>query len=95
MTEPAPKMDRDKLRAELMQEFEAVFREVTDAVDDAPLGRIIADSEEKVRDAMDAFRQRVYEAALQAKVDAAEASFSPSEERGDGPPDSEQRATGV
>lgn len=84
MSENTPGLDREKLRAELMEEFETVFQQVVDAVDDAEDGHIIRQSEEPVRDAMDQFRKKVFESALQAKVDAAEASFSPSEERGDG-----------
>jgi len=57
---------------------------VADAVDNAPCGRVIRDSEEKARDALDRFRQAAYEKAVQMKVNAAEAAFSPSEQRGDG-----------
>ena len=89
MSEKAPGLDRAKLRAELMAEFEDVFQQVVDAVDDAEDGHIIRQSEEPVRDAMDAFRKKVFESALQAKVDAAEASFSPSQERGDGEAETE------
>jgi hypothetical protein len=84
MSERLPKLDRDKLRQQLMAEFDQVVQEVADAVDDAPSGRVIRDSEEKARDSLDRFRQVVYERALQAKVDAAEAAFPPSGERGDG-----------
>jgi hypothetical protein len=48
-------------------------------VDDAPAGRVIRDSEEKARDALDRFRQVVYETALQGKINAAEAAFPPSD----------------
>ena len=48
---------------------------------EAPSGHLIRDSEEPARVALDQFRAAMYEAALQAKVDAAEAAFSPSEER--------------
>jgi hypothetical protein len=67
-----------------MAEFDRVVWEVADAVDDAPVGKVIRDSEEKARDSLDRFRQVVYERALQSKVDAAEAAFPPSAERGDG-----------
>jgi len=60
------------------------LRDVADAVDSAPQGRVIRDSEEKARDALDRFRQIAYEKAIQMKVNAAEAAFSPSEQRGDG-----------
>ncbi len=83
MADEVPKLDRAKLREELLSEFERVVEEVSDAFDDAPCGRIIRDSEEKARDTLDRFRQVVYERALQGKVNAAEAAFPPSAERGD------------
>jgi hypothetical protein len=84
MADALPKLDREKLRKELLAEFERTFEEVADAVDNAPAGRVIRDSEEKSRDALDRFRQRVYQQVLQARVDAAEAAFPPSTQRGDG-----------
>lgn len=80
-----PKVDRAALRAQLLAEFERTVEEVVDAVDQAPAGRIIRDSEEPARVALDRFRCQVYEAALQAKVEAAEAAFPPSGQRGAGP----------
>lgn len=77
----APKLDRAALRAKLLAEFERTVESVADAVDSAPSGRIIRDSEEPARVALDKFRATVYEAALQAKVNAAEAAFPPSGER--------------
>jgi hypothetical protein len=76
-----PKLDRAALRARLLAEFERTVEAVANAVDQAPSGRVIRDSEEPARVALDQFRAKVYEAALQAKVDAAEAAFPPSEER--------------
>ena len=84
MAEMLPKLDRDALREQLRPEFDRVVTEVADAVDDAPTGRVIRDSEEKARDSLDRFRQIVYEKALQGKINAAEAAFPPSDERGDG-----------
>ena len=84
MADRVAKLDRTKLREELLAQFDRVVVEVSDAIDDAPAGRIIRDSEEKARDTLDRFRQVVYERAMQAKVDAAEAAFPPSAERGDG-----------
>lgn len=83
MADKMPRLDRAKLRTQLLAEFERVVEEVSDAIDDAPAGRIIRDSEEKARDTLDRFRQVAYEQALQAKIDAAEAAFPPSAERGD------------
>ena len=78
-----PRLDRAALRARLLAEFERTVEAVADAVDKAPSGRVIRDSEEPARVALDQFRAMAYEAALQAKVDAAEAAFPPSEERND------------
>ncbi|MCP4385617.1 MAG: hypothetical protein GY798_30125 [Hyphomicrobiales bacterium] len=55
---------------------------MADAVDNAPAGRIIRDSEEKVRDAFAEFRRKTFEQALQKKVNAAEAAFPPSGQQG-------------
>lgn len=84
MTEGLPELDREKLMQDLLAEAERTVNEVADAVDNAPAGRVIADSEEPARDALDRFRQVVYERVLQAKVDAAEAAFPPSPQRSDG-----------
>jgi 4-alpha-glucanotransferase len=79
-----PKMDRDAYRGQMRAEVERVLTEVADAVDNAPQGRVIRDSEEKARDALDRFRQVAYEKAIQMKVNAAEAAFPPSAQRDDG-----------
>jgi hypothetical protein len=83
MADALPKLDRARLRERLLVEFERVVEEVSDAIDEAPAGRVIRDSEEKARDTLDRFRQVVYEQALQGKIDAAEAAFPPSAECGD------------
>jgi hypothetical protein len=79
-----PRLDRKAYEEQMRAEFERALREVADAVDGAPQGRVIRDSEEKARDALDRFRQVAYEKAIQMKVNAAEAAFSPSEQRHDG-----------
>ena len=83
MSATLPKLDRVELKNQLMAEFERVVAEVADAVDEAPAGRVVRDSEEPSRDALDRFRQVVYEKALQGKIDAAEAAFPPSDQCGD------------
>ncbi len=85
MAETLPKLDRAKLREQLLAEFDRVVEHVAEAVDDAPAGRVIRDSEEKARDALDRFRQVVYERVLQEKVDAASAAFPPSDQSSDRP----------
>ncbi len=62
-------------------EVERLLREVTEAINQAPAGAVIAGSEEAVRDAMARFRQRVYELGIQLRTDAAKAAFSPSGDR--------------
>ena len=84
MTKALPKLDRQKLMRELLLEAERTVNEVADAVDNAPAGRVIGDSEEPSREALDRFRQLVYERVLQAKITAAEAAFPPSAQCSDG-----------
>ena len=52
---------------------------VADAINEAPPGRVIAGSEERVRDLFAGLREQAFEKGLQMRVDAAEAAFSPSE----------------
>lgn len=73
-----PQLDREAYREAMRAEFEQVLQEVADAVDSAPKGRVIRDSEEKARDALDRFRKAAYEKAVQMKINAAEAAFPPS-----------------
>jgi len=73
-----PRLDRTALRDVLRGELEQTLEEVADAIDNAPRGRVIRDSEEPARDALDRFRQVVYEKALQLKINAAQAAFPPS-----------------
>jgi hypothetical protein len=77
MSNVLPKLDRDNLMEDLLAEAQRTVHEVADAVDNAPKGRVINDSEEPARVALDRFRSLVYERVLQAKVDAAEAAFPP------------------
>lgn len=56
---------------------------VADAVNQAPDGHIITASEERVRDLFGELRQQAYEKALQMRIDAAQAAFSPSDGGGD------------
>lgn len=78
-----PSIDAEKLKELLENEFEQCIADVTQAVNDGRAGSVIDDSEEPVRQAMGRFRQQVFEKAIQMKINAAEAAFSPSEERED------------
>lgn len=90
-----PKLDREAFRKRMMAEFERTLTEVANAVDDAKAGRLIRDSEEPARVSLDRFRQVMYETAMQTKLDAAQAAFPPSGERGDGAIDASQRKTSL
>ncbi len=72
-----PKFETEQLVERMRIEFEQLMKQVAQAVNDAPPGRVIVDSEEQVRDLLGEFRRSTYQAALQLRVDAAEAAFSP------------------
>ena len=76
-----PKLSRPHSIEAMRGKFEEILGGVADAVNAAPDGRIINASEEQVRDLFADFRRVAFEAALQARVDAAEAAFPPSEGR--------------
>jgi hypothetical protein len=77
-------MSVDDYVAAMRGECERVLREVGQAVNAAGAGRLIRDSEEPVRDLMGRLRTAAYEKALQMRIDASEASFSPGGRRGAG-----------
>jgi hypothetical protein len=77
--ETTPKLSRDEFIAQMRKKMEEALSKVADAVNEAPPGRIIAGSEEQVRDVFADLRADAFETALQMRVDAAEAAFSPSE----------------
>jgi hypothetical protein len=70
----------EELKQALADDFDQLVAEVTQTMNAAKAGHVIADTEEPVRDAIGEFRQRAYAQAirlLQAKQEA----FSPSAER--------------
>jgi len=74
-----PGIEADQLKQLLKKDFEECVAEVVEAIDTARAGSIIDDSEEPVRIATGKLRQKIFEKALQMKVDAAQAAFSPSD----------------
>jgi len=80
----SPKVSREEYAKQVQAEMEAYLASVIDAVNEAPDGAWIAGSEEQVRDVSAEFRRRVFEKAVQMRVDAAEAAFPPSAQPGDG-----------
>jgi hypothetical protein len=74
-----PQVAADDLINRLRGEFEQLCKDVSAAVNQAAPGRILTDSEEKVRDLLARFRQQTYQAAVQLRLDAAQAAFPPSD----------------
>lgn len=72
-------IDKDELIRRMREEFERTMAQVTQAVNEAPDGHLINGSEERCRDVLGEFRRRVYQTAVQMRVQATEAdpSFSP------------------
>ena len=83
--EGSPKVFAPRFAESMKLEAEQLLKDVMEAVNQAPDGDWIAGSEEQVRDLMGEFRKRVYEQALQRRIDAAEAAFSPSADDTGGP----------
>ena len=73
-------VDRAQLGAELQQELQSMLAQVMDAVNSARDGHLIDDSEEAVFHLMKELESRVFQKALQMRIDSTESTFSPSEE---------------
>lgn len=73
-----PKIAPGNLVAAMQLETEQYLQSVMRAVNNAADGEWIAGSEEAVRDLSAEFRKKTFEKAVQLKIDAAEAAFSPS-----------------
>ena len=71
------KVSTQQLEKALRGEVKTLIDEVVEAVNQARPGRIIPDSEERVRQATALFRQRLYERALQLRQKQSEQAFSP------------------
>jgi hypothetical protein len=67
----------EELKAAMAGELDQLFDQIARAMNTAQDGRIIADSEEPVRDAHAEFRQRAYQKALEL-LQAKQEAFSPS-----------------
>ncbi len=74
----APKVSPKQFSEGLRSEREMFLKLVMQAVNEAPDGEWISGSEEQVRELSAVFRQRVFQEAVQQRIDAAEAAFSPS-----------------
>lgn len=74
------KVTAAEIREALAGDLDALAEEMAAAMNAAQSGRIIADSEEPVRDAHAAFRQQAYQKAL-GLLQAKQEAFSPSARR--------------
>lgn len=73
----------EQLDAVLQEEYQALKQRICDAMNAAKAGRIIADTEEPVRDAHAVFRQQAYQKAIDLLAqNVGQEAFSPS---GDSP----------
>ncbi len=79
------KITGQDLKAALGADLDALLEEVARAMNQARAGKIIADSEEGVRDAAAEFRRRLYEKALELRQQQEASSFSPSGPSASGP----------
>jgi hypothetical protein len=77
-----PWVSPEKLKQELHGMVDELAEQVMASMNQARVGHLIDDTEEPVREAGREFIRAAFEKALQQKIDAAEASFSPS--AGDG-----------
>src|SRR6266508_4669947 len=78
---PHPHLSPEALQELLRERFEQLCQDIAQAVNQAAPGYVIAASEEKARDLFADFRREAYQAAIQMRLDAAQAAFPPS-----GPP---------
>jgi hypothetical protein len=82
--ETSPRVSSQQFADSMKQEFEEFAKQVMEAVNDAPDGAWLAGSEEQVHDLCAKMRQRVFECAVQKRVNAAGAAFPPSASSDDG-----------
>ena len=75
---PSPRVPPEQFVEAMREEVDEFLKQIVEAVNEAPDGEWISGSEEQVRDLTGAMRQRIFERAVQKRVDAAEAAFPPS-----------------
>ena len=80
----SPRVPPKEFVESMREEVDQYLEQMMEAVNQAPDGQWLAGSEEKVRDLAAALRQRIFERAVQKRVDAAEAAFPPSAPSDDG-----------
>ncbi len=76
-----PRITAEELEGQLQADVKVLAERMAGAINGARAGRIIADSEEPVRDAHAEFRQMAYQRALDLLQDKAlQEDFSPSQD---------------
>jgi hypothetical protein len=73
-----PRITAAELEAELQAEVRVLAEKMATAINTARLGKIIADSEEAVRDAHAVFREQAYQRVLDLLQAKRQGAFSPS-----------------
>ncbi len=73
-----PWVSPEKLKTQLHGMVDGLAEQIMESMNAARPGSLINDTEEPVRQVGHEFLRAAFEAALQQKIDAAEASFSPS-----------------
>jgi hypothetical protein len=73
-----PRVSPEKLKEQLHGMVDDLAEQMMASMNQARVGHLIDDTEEPVREAGREFVRAAFEKALQQKIDAAEASFSPS-----------------
>jgi hypothetical protein len=74
----SPKITAERLTKLLLEKAPELAEKIVTAINAAPDGNWIDGSEEQVREAGHEFTRAAFEAALEQKVEAAEAAFPPS-----------------
>ena len=77
------KITTQQLKDALGGDMDELIAQVVEAINEARPGKIIAESEEPVRDASAKFRQALYQKALEIRQRQSESAFSPSADRTD------------
>ena len=73
-----PKVEASSLFPEIRERVEQAVEKMMEAVNHTRPGELITGSEEAIRDIGHGLIREIYEAALQKRITAAEAAFSPS-----------------
>ena len=72
-------MDAEQFIARMQAQVRAALEQVAAAVNGAADGNVISGSEMRVRDVMVELQRKVFETAVQMRIDSTESSFSPSQ----------------